>query len=1106
MQFSTRWSGFMLVKKQFNRRPVGIFLIFTLILCVFSGLLFGEEQTASAPRYRVFPLKNISGLQGREFLENTGIGTVSLLPANPNTILVTASQADLVKATSILNLIDVNSEFMYGVICPASELNPVPTSKQLEKALGNIAVGTLFDPPAFSAPLKAIIDVHNDKVIVIAQVAQFEKIAGAIRQFQKSPEQPAKSAEPNRSKTTDEFSALVEPEKSPVQKQKPQVNKKEAVTKEENNSEDDFFAKLVRSLDEAEKADAEKAKAEKAEAGKILAEKISTAKKVLAEKRAAEKALRQGQPNLPAVKAEKPIDAVAAQVTEINQIDAAAQKSAVGSERMSYEPEPNSAISDETLDLNLPESLEIVQLLTLVGDYLHLDYMYDPTKVNGTVTLKLRGPIKVKELYPLLESVLKFRGFAMTRKGNLVTIVPQTEAMEIDPALLTPGNGRVQYGDVVVTRFFDLQYINTENAKALLDGMKLSVNITTIPETGKLIVTGYTYRMSRIEEILSIIDKPGPPRQFRFRVLKYTMAATLAPKVKSLVEQLGDISITIGVPTAVVPTPATRGRARPQPQPQPAGDGGRPMVYLDADERTNRILMIGFESQLNTVEELIDSLDVAKQDLRSIRIYDIQHVGADEVKSKLIELGVIGGEIQTSSSYRTAQQSRITRPRPAEEGAPPPATAGQPGATGLSVTEQPIVVIIESTNSLLVNATPEQHEQIAAIISYVDTETLARAVPYEIYYLENQDPKDLAEVLTKLIQETVKDKEGKIESVVKKTEEEIVIVPDENTFSIIVYASKKNQEWIKKLITSLDRRRPQVLIDVTLVEIRNNDDFNYDLNLVTNIGGIVGKNEFFPPLLSDSNSSGTPRKHRFEAVVDSGAGQAFYSDRHIQALITAVQQKGYGRVLAKPKILVNDNEKGTISTKDTRYISESTVVVSGTGPAQESSTFKPYDATIQLDITPHISEGDLLRLEVAMTREDFLETSTGGSDAPPDQASSNVTTIVTVPDQKTIILGGLIRLSQNKGGSKVPLLGDIPIIGMLFRNIDNTQTESKLYVFVRANILRPDKQVSGLPELEKMSDLNRQAFERHEKRFQEYQDVPGIKSKPMDPPKVLDEL
>jgi len=89
----------------------------------------------------------------------------------------------------------------------------------------------------------------------------------------------------------------------------------------------------------------------------------------------------------------------------------------------------------------------------------------------------------------------------------------------------------------------------------------------------------------------------------------------------------------------------------------------------------------------------------------------------------------------------------------------------------------------------------------------------------------------VADLLKQLIQETEKDKEGKIEKVIKK-EEQITIVPDPNTFSLIVYANKKNQEWIENLIKSLDKRRPQVLIDVTLVEITRTDTFEYDLNLV----------------------------------------------------------------------------------------------------------------------------------------------------------------------------------------------------------------------------------------------------------------------------------
>jgi general secretion pathway protein D len=394
----------------------------------------------------------------------------------------------------------------------------------------------------------------------------------------------------------------------------------------------------------------------------------------------------------------------------------------------------------------------------------------------------------------------------------------------------------------------------------------------------------------------------------------------------------------------------------------------------------------------------------------------------------------------------------------------------------------------------------------------VDSETLKRAIPYEIYALENQNPEDLAEVLQKFIQETIKDKEGKIQQTIKKTEEDIIIVPDKNTFSILVYASKKNQEWIGSLIKQLDKRRPQVLIDVMLVAITEDDSFTYDLQLVSKLPEMAagGSMQKLPALLSPF--PGNTVKEVTSNPAGTG-GQGFYADRHIQALLTLMQKKGYGRVLARPKILVNDNEKGHIDTTTTLYVARSASTVyttattpSGTAPISTSYTFDQFPSGIKLDITPHISEGSLLRLELTMSRSSQAPPPAGApADTPPNpKTEDNVNTVVTVPDNSTIILGGIITLNQVKNNSKVPLLGDIPIAGGLFRNINNTSNQSKLYVFVKANILRPDETVAGLADLQKMSNRNRAAVEGFEERFQEHQDWPGIKPETVDPLRVLE--
>lgn len=85
----------------------------------------------------------------------------------------------------------------------------------------------------------------------------------------------------------------------------------------------------------------------------------------------------------------------------------------------------------------------------------------------------------------------------------------------------------------------------------------------------------------------------------------------------------------------------------------------------------------------------------------------------------------------------------------------------------------------------------------------------------------------------------------------------------------------------------------------------------------------------------------------------------------------------------------------------------------------------------------------------------------------------------------------------------MPLLGDVPLLGGFFRSTSNTDDESRLYVFLKANILRPDETAMGLPELERISEKNRTAFETFEERFQKYENWPGIKNRPMDPSQVL---
>ncbi|MBN1787859.1 MAG: hypothetical protein JW806_05630 [Sedimentisphaerales bacterium] len=1079
-------------------------------------------------RVRIFTLRNITAQRAKEYLSLSDVADTVVAIPGTSAISVTGNPEQLVYVSTVLKLVDA----VEGYDVQRFDIQPgniLPESEEIALKLGReYSVGTLLDGPSSDGIIKAIACIHKDKLLVISPQGHSQKITETVQQMLSAEGMQtaadtndvdiSKHAEVTISPETTIFISAVEPEiaEKVVFTEEPVIIEanglkvtSEAVDggrKESMRTEDDMLGGFLNELTASAAAEKEinMVKAQPAKIERTVSAESARQRYTLRSTEGSRRAeITEQEPvtEESTVKLEPETHKIQPSIIpEQKTVEAQPPADELIEEDIPVVPEIDIPNGDEILELNLPEKVEIVALIDLVGKYLGLNYLYDETKIRGTVTIKVQGRLRVRELYDLLESVLKFRGFVMSRKGKLVTIAPATEIMEQDP---TFAEG-MKAGDVVITNVFSLQHISTAAAKKLLSEMKLGSNITEIPETGTIVVTEYAFRMQRIEDLLNLVDVPGPPKEFRLRVLKYTLAESLVPKVKALAEQLGTVDVTIGTSTPAAPAASARRGRRgrtPAPAPAPAAESAaKTGVFVDFDKRTNRVLMIGLNEEVAAVDKIIDSLDVPQQDLRVISEYEIQYVDIEKIVAALSELGIIE---QTASGVgsRPAATARGKNAPGAPAAPTTPSPVSEDGPISL---DMPQVVMLEFTNSLLVNATPEQHIQIAQIISYIDREPVQAAIPYRIYRLENQEPEALAEVLNNLIEKTVKDKEGKIQKTIKYSEEDIAIVPDENTFSLIVYASKKNQEWIGNLIESLDTRRPQVLIDVSLVEITRDDEFTFDLDVIATTAGLVSNNIGVTGALS----SWVPQGYRFEGKYfddTTNSAKGFFNEGSIQALFDIIDKKGYGRILARPKVLVNDNELGKIERIETEYVAHDSSIYSDqqttTAPITTSRTYTPYQAKISLEITPQISEGDLLRLEIAMLREDFSETGTEG--APKDTTSSNINTIVTVPDGSTIILGGLTKLNQSKTDYKVPLLGDIPIAGGLFRKTSDVDKANKLYVFVKANILRPEETI-GLGQLKQISRRNREEFEKAEKKFQLHEITPGIKPKPMDPERVLD--
>ncbi len=1127
-------------------------------------------------------MQRISAERAKAVLSDLGLGVVSAA-IDANGLALSGSPAELEKAAIVLDLIDADEGYVVQKLAPASMARTLPSNDTIAQIIGGLAIGTFSAPPEPGRHARGIIDIQGEDLVAIVPahlwpdiraVVEFE--AGTER-FRTSEGDPCvRPGDSNDLKPNDPPSA---PATGPqgVAHALPEAHHEHPV---DEGNPDTLVSQLTEFGDTPADTSGHDAVASQPDVHDEAGSPQKTSPAAAA-----------GVESKPAPSAQDNMyRGVLKPVTK-------AKESTAGHQGPTTISLPD---GDDVIELSLPEKINLAQLIDLVGEYLHLDCMYDTEKIgNQVITLRLHSKLKsettVRDLYSLLETILKFRGLVMTRQeGNLVTIVPATEALDVNPELVDPNSKALQAGDMVVTRVFQLRHVGVASVVNLLQNMKLSVATSAIEETQTLFVTCYAHRMARIEQLVDMVDQPGSPREFRFRQLKHTVALSIAQKVLALAAELQDISITIAAAEDASGADRSSRRTKNAAETTSTPGTSERAIYLDTDDRTNRILMIGYEEQLEMVEGLIDVLDIPQQDqpilkqykirhvgaaevveklnvldvasrgdqagrpprgsktpapetsderpqvvlleatnsllvnatsqqhdqiatiigyvdvlpqdTRTLKAYDIQHADAEDVVRKLQDLGFIG-----QTDYTTKRPARIA---PADQPAPGPVSAG----STVEVTAPDLqFVVLEATNSLLVHATDEQHDRLQAIIPYIDVEARRERIPYEIYFLENQDPEHMAEVLSRLVQETITDKEGKVEQIIKKTEDEVTIIPDTGTFSLIVYASRKNQEWVADLVKQLDKRRPQVLIDVTLVEIAKTESFTYDLNLI----------QSFPDLTATSGLTGTisgsvTSSDIMDKLAASGRSQfadyqsnagdftGFYGDKHINLLLQAMQSKNYGRVLAKPKILVNDNQPGTIKTTDTTYVTKRSSIPVSSGGAGNDATlietavdYQSYEAGITLNITPHISQGELLRLDIELIRSDFRETE--DAEKPPDTTASELTTTVFVPDGSTIILGGLLKMNQNKGGAKVPILGDIPLVGGLFRSVNNKDMQNKLYVFVKAEIIRPDGVLAqGMGGLDAISEKNRAAFEEHEKEFQTYQNWPGIKPKPVEPPRVLE--
>ncbi|NOY61995.1 MAG: type II secretion system secretin GspD [Gammaproteobacteria bacterium] len=381
------------------------------------------------------------------------------------------------------------------------------------------------------------------------------------------------------------------------------------------------------------------------------------------------------------------------------------------------------------------------------------------------------------------------------------------------------------------------------------------------------------------------------------------------------------------------------------------------------------------------------------------------------------------------------------------------------GAKG-NASVPPILIADERTNSVLIGGAKAGRLRLRSIIAHLDT-PLETSGNTQVIFLRYAKAKDLVPVLTGIGKSMEQEKRSIKGKGAKAGSTPINIQAVEPSNSIVITAPPDQIHALKQVIQQLDVRRAQVLVEGVIAEVTSSRTAELGVQWVLdglpsdNPVGIVNFNvggsgssigEIGAAIASGTASAAAPG-------VTVGFGQFNSGSFNFGALVRALEGDGSSNVLSKPTLITLDNEEAEIVVgQKVPFLTGSfTSTGSGTSATNPFQTINRENVGITLKVKPQINEGNAVRLDIEQTI-DSISPSSVAVDTITNTRS--IKTSVMVDDGKIVVLGGMLTDDLAENSQKVPLLGDIPLIGRLFRYDRSTKRKTNLLVFIHPVIMR----------------------------------------------------
>jgi general secretion pathway protein D len=615
-----------------------------------------------------------------------------------------------------------------------------------------------------------------------------------------------------------------------------------------------------------------------------------------------------------------------------------------------------------------------------------------------------RVEVSADEFYAAFLAALDANNLAIVPYGKFSKVVEKAKAKQNNIPTITDGSTDYTTNEQMMTRLFKVRYVELEPLRNVVQQLVSTGGDSILFQPDTLIVNDLGGNMHRIERIVEQLDVRSANDEMRIVQIRYALASDVANTIQKLFEQKGRPGTrpqTLPL-QAQPPPPLPGGPATPRtetPSPASGASAGAPatLTSLIPDERTNKLIIVASVAANDRINDIIRQIDVPISGEGRINVYSLANATAEDIAATLQALAQ-GTANRPRSPTGTATS---TTGQPYQTPSPPPRPAGAPGVSA--------------------------------------TELFAG---------------------------------------------EVKISPDKSTNSLVVVASQNDYRSLVRVIERLDVPRRQVFVEAVIMEVdmtRETDvgvSLHQGFTVNTSQGQAVG-------IFGTKYSGATPPSFSIANLANYGGFLAGIQGPAIPALtalglsvpsfgvvLHALQTSAGVNVLSTPHLLTTDNEEAEITVgqnvpfqagfapQSLPGVNASSVPSTATGSLGAAigglgayyAPISRQDVALKLNIKPQINAaGDYIKLTINESDEEIV------SNDPvlgPTLAKRTAKTTVVAKDQETVVIGGIIQDRTIENASKVPVLGDIPVLGILFRETTKQTIKTNLLLFLTPYIIR----------------------------------------------------